>query len=145
VVWGAGGTFTTKERAMYQHIDIVGNLGRDPEMRFTPDGTPVCNFTVAVNRRWTGADGTPAEKTTWFRVTAWRRLAEVCNQYLTKGRQVLVVGEIDTSAWTDQEGKARASLELTAQTVKFLGAGTGENGNGGANSPEDSGEENIPF
>ncbi len=101
---------------MFQQCMIIGNLGRDPEMRYTPDGTPVTDFTVAVNRRWeTG------EKTWWFKVTCWRRLAETTNQYLKKGRLVMVIGEIDASAWVDQEGKPRASLDLTARVVKFLG------------------------
>lgn len=106
---------------MYQRIVIVGHLGSDPEMRFTPTGVPVTSFRVAVNRRWTGSDGEPREKTTWFRVTAWRKLAEQCNQYLSKGRLVLVEGEIDASAWIDNEGNPRATLELTAYRVKFLG------------------------
>lgn len=106
---------------MYQRIVIVGHLGSDPEMRFTPTGVPVTSFRVAVNRRWTGSDGEPREKTTWFRVTAWRKLAEQCNQYLSKGRLVLVEGEVDASAWIDSEGNPRATLELTAYRVKFLG------------------------
>jgi len=110
---------------MYQQTTIVGNLGKDPEMRFTPDGTPVCNFNVAVNRRWTNADGTTGEKTTWFRVTTWRKLAEICNQYLSKGRQVMVVGEIDASAYLSEQDGPRATLELTARDVKFLGSANG--------------------
>ncbi|HEC22486.1 MAG TPA: single-stranded DNA-binding protein [Chloroflexi bacterium] len=135
---------------MFQQCIIVGNLGRDPEMRFMPDGRPVTTFTVAVNRRWTRQDGTQGEKTWWFRVTAWGRLAETCNQYLSRGRQVLVVGEIDASAWIDkQSGEARASLELTARDVKFLG-GRGaapEEGMGldaGGEAPGTT-EEDIPF
>ncbi len=105
---------------MYQKLVIVGNLGSDPEMRYTPDGTPVTSFSVAVNRRWTAKDGSQGEKTTWFRVTAWRKLAETCNQYLSKGRTVLVEGDIDASAWTAKDGTARASLELTARNIRFL-------------------------
>ncbi|NOZ73127.1 MAG: single-stranded DNA-binding protein [Chloroflexi bacterium] len=111
---------------MFQKTIIVGNLGRDPEMRYTPSGVPVTTFSVAVNRRWTDQQGQPQEKTTWFRVTAWRKLAELCNQYLSKGRQVLVEGDIDASAWLAQDGQPRASLELTARTVRFLGGTTGE-------------------
>lgn len=106
---------------MYQKVVIVGNLGTDPEMRFTPSGVPVTSFNVAVNRRWKDSNGELREKTTWFRVTAWRGLAEQCNQYLTKGRLVLVEGEIDASAWLDNEGNPRATLELTARNVRFLG------------------------
>lgn len=133
---------------MYQQCTIIGNLGRDPEMRYTPDGTPVTSFTVAVNRKWTSAEGTPGEKTWWFKVTCWRKLAETTNQYLKKGRQVMVVGEIDASAWTDQEGKPRATLELTARDVRFLGSpredvGSGDMSVGQATPPQ--GEEDIPF
>ena len=107
---------------MYQKTIIVGNLGRDPEMRYTPAGTAVTNFTVAVNRKWTDQSGEQQEKTTWFRVTTWDKLAELCNQYLTKGRLVLVEGEVEANAYTNQEGEARASLELTARAVRFLGS-----------------------
>ena len=117
---------------MYHKIIIVGNLGRDPEMRYTPDGTPVTNFSVAANRRWTNSDGSQGEETVWFRVTAWRRMAEVCNQYLQKGRQVLIEGQLKPDPatggpriWTGNDGAARASFEVTALTVKFLG-GRGE-------------------
>lgn len=117
---------------MYQKVIIVGNLGRDPEMRYTPQGTPVTTFSVAANRKWTNADGTPGEETTWFRVTTWRRMAETCNQYLSKGRQVLIEGQLKPDpetggprVWTGNDGIARASFEVTARTVKFLG-GRGE-------------------
>ncbi len=106
---------------MYQKTILIGNLGDDPKMRFTPSGTPVTSFPVAVNRRWTDADGNPQEKTTWFRVNAWARLAEVCNQYLTKGRLVMVEGDVSASSWVSQDGEARATLEIKARTVKFLG------------------------
>ncbi len=129
---------------MYQQVVIVGNLGSDPEMRFTPTGVPVTSFSVAVNRRWTDSNGEQKEKTTWFRVTAWRKLAELCNQYLSKGRLVLVEGEIDASAWLDNQGNPRATLELTARNVRFLGGG---NGGGGKASvvQENVEEEDIPF
>ncbi|MEZ4555100.1 MAG: single-stranded DNA-binding protein [Caldilineaceae bacterium] len=90
-------------------------------MRYTASGVPVTSFSVAVNRVWTGQDGQRNEKTTWFRVSAWRQLAERCGQYLTKGQKVLVIGEIDEpNIWTDQQGNARASLEITARDVRFL-------------------------
>ena len=107
---------------------IVGNLTRDPEMRYTPKGTPVTNFSVATNRKWTNADGTPGEETIWFRVSTWGRTAEVCNEYLSKGQQVFVEGRLrpdpETGGpriWTGNDGIARASFEITAFTVKFLG------------------------
>ncbi|MCD6518732.1 MAG: single-stranded DNA-binding protein [Anaerolineae bacterium] len=111
---------------MYQRIILIGHLGRDPEMRYTPDGTPVTSFTVATNRRWTDANGQQQERTVWFRVTAWRRLAETCGQYLSKGRLVLVEGELtEPRPFQGRDGQWRASLDVTARTVKFLG-GRGE-------------------
>lgn len=113
---------------MYQKIIIVGNLGRDPEMRYTPDGTPVTTLSVATNRKWTSPDGTPGEETTWFRVTAWRRLAETAAQYLSKGRPVLIEGRLKPDpqtggprVWTRQDGTVGASYEITANTIRFLG------------------------
>ncbi|MFO7917478.1 MAG: single-stranded DNA-binding protein [Anaerolineae bacterium] len=107
---------------MYQKVIIIGNLGSDPEMRYTPDGTPVTNFSVATNRRWTDSDGQTQERTVWFRVTAWRRLAETCNQYLSKGRQVFVEGRLRTpEPYQGRDGQWRASLEVTARNVRFLG------------------------
>lgn len=114
---------------MYQQITLIGNLGRDPEMRYTPTGTPVTNFTMAVSRSWVDQNGERQEKTTWFRVTAWRKLAETASQYLVKGSKVLVVGEIeDPNTYTDKEGTARASLEVTANTIRFLSPRNAENG-----------------
>ena len=140
---------------MYQTVIIAGNLGSDPEMRYTPDGTPVTNFSVATNRRWSAQDGSPREKTVWFRVTAWRRLAETCNEYLQKGRPVLVEGELnpdpDTGGpriWKGNDGKPRASYELTARIVRFL-PGRGEATPAGPTGAEVEGppakDEEIPF
>ncbi len=106
----------------YQKTIVVGNVGRDPEMRYTPSGVPVTSFTVAANRRWTSQSGEQQEKTTWFRVTCWRKLAETAAQYLQKGKLILVEGDIEAQAYTDREGKARATLELTATNLQFLGA-----------------------
>lgn len=106
---------------MYQLVTIVGNVGKSPELRYLPDGTPVCDFTVATNKRWVTAPGATEEKATWFKVTCWRKLAETVNQYVVKGCQVLCVGEVEAEAWTDKDGNARATLVLTARDVKFLG------------------------
>jgi len=132
---------------MYQKTVVVGHLGRDPEMRYTPSGVPVTSFSVATTRKWTNANGEQQEKTTWFRVTCWRKLAESTAQYLQKGRLVLVEGDVEASAWTDREGAARASLELTATTVKFLG-GRGEVSEGIPGEPGGelpATEDEIPF
>jgi single-strand DNA-binding protein len=136
---------------MYQKLIIIGRLGRDPEMRYTPDGTPVTSFSVATDRRWTDANGQQQSRTVWFRVTAWRRLAETCNQYLTKGRLVMVEGELtEPRPYQSRDGEWRASLDVTANAVKFLG-GRGDTGGSGfgedvaAGGPETLDEEEIPF
>ncbi len=106
---------------MYQQITLVGNVGSAPEMRYTAAGTAVTNFSLAVNRRWTNADGQNQEKTTWFRISTWKRQAEVVSQYVTKGSRIMVVGEVDEARpWTDRDGLQRASIEVTALEIKFL-------------------------
>lgn len=117
---------------MYEKIVLVGNLGRDPEMRYLADGTPVCNFSVATNQRWT-QDGEAKERTTWWRIAAWRRQAETCNQYLSRGSKVLVEGRMNPDpktggprVYTRNDGTPGASYEITAQTVKFLTPRGGE-------------------
>lgn len=106
---------------MYQQLTLIGHLGQQPEMRYTPAGKAFASFSLAVSRKWTNPDGQQQEKTTWFRVTAWERRAELANQYLTKGSKVLIVGEINEARpWTDQNGNLRASLEVTALELRFL-------------------------
>lgn len=112
---------------MYHTLIIVGNLGRDPEMRYTPSGQAVTNFNVASNRQYTASDGTQVKETIWFRVSAWGKQAETCNQYLRKGSRVLVEGRLNADPatggpriWTRQDGVAGASFEVTAATVRFL-------------------------
>lgn len=112
---------------MFHTIIIVGNLGRDPEMRYTPTGQPVTSFSVATSRQYTNTNGEQIKETIWFRVTTWGKLAEICNQYLKKGSKVLIEGRLtpDLSTggpriWSGQDGQARASFEVTAQTVRFL-------------------------
>lgn len=107
---------------MYQQIILIGNLGSDPEMRYTPSGVAVASFSLAVNRSWTGADGERKDKSTWFRISVWNKQAETVTQYLSKGRQVMVVGEVEEArVFTDRDGNPRASLEVKATSVKFLG------------------------
>jgi single-strand DNA-binding protein len=135
---------------MYQKTIVVGHLGADPEMRYTPSGVPVTSFRIATSRKWTNQNGEQQEKTTWFRVTCWRKTAELAAQYLQKGRLVLVEGEIDAQAWSDREGNQRASLELTANVVRFLGS-RGEAAEpaavGGAHHNDEfpANEDEIPF
>ena len=136
---------------MYQKVIIVGNLGRDPEMRYTPSGTPVTNFSIATSRRWTDQQGETQEETTWFRISCWGKLAETTNQYLSKGRQVLVEGTLQPDAetggpriWTRNDGTAGASYEVRAFTVKFLGSPQ-DRSTAPFEAPADLDEQNVPF
>ena len=111
---------------MYQTIILIGNLGKDPEMRFTPGGQPVTTLSVATNRRYNGQNGQPVKETTWFRVTVWGKQAESCNEFLHKGSKVLVEGRLNPDPETggphiwENHGKVGASFEVTASTVRFL-------------------------
>jgi single-strand DNA-binding protein len=108
---------------MYQQVILVGNLGNDPELKSTPDNVPYCHFRLAVNRRWQAASGEKKEKTLWFRVTAWRKQAEIATQFLTRGKPVMVVGEIEeVRPYLDRKGEAAVALEVTAQVIKLLPA-----------------------
>jgi len=132
---------------MYQQLIIVGNLGADPEMKYTQSGKAVTELRIAVNRVWTNQDGSRGEETTWFRVSCWGGLAETTNKYLSKGRQVMVVGRVSASAYMGQDGQPRASLDVTAQEVKFLQGGGSSSGDfeGGGTSGYATQEEDIPF
>lgn len=100
---------------------IVGNLGRDPEVKYTKEGTAVCNLTVATSEEWTDkASGEKREATEWHRIVVWRKLAEICGEYLKKGRQVYVEGKLQTRAW-EKEGHTFYTTEIKADTVQFLG------------------------
>lgn len=112
----------------FNKIIVVGNLGRDPELRFTPQGTAVCSFTMATNERRKGQAGEPQDVTTWFRVTVWGKQAETVSKYLTKGRNVYVEGRLHVGEWSDKEGKQRYTLEVNATDVRFLDGGQGVEG-----------------
>ncbi len=112
---------------MYHKIIIAGNLGKDPEMRYTPSGQAVTNFSVATNEQWTDQQNQRQKRTTWWRVSVWGRQAETCNQYLARGAKVLIEGTINVDAqtggprtFTRQDGSVGAQLEITARTVRFL-------------------------
>ena len=111
----------------FNKIILVGNLGRDPELRYTPQGTPVCSFTMATNERRKDKSGENQDHTTWFRVTLWGRQAETASQYLTKGRPVYIEGRIRVEEWTDRDGKSRYTLEVHATDMQFIG-GRGDEG-----------------
>ena len=101
-------------------IFLIGNVGRDPEMRYTPNGNPVTSFSVATNRRYTTGEGEQRDETEWFNVSAWNKLAETCNQYVTKGMKVFVDGRLSTREYTGADGQQRTSLDVTAFDVRFL-------------------------
>ncbi len=132
---------------MYQQIIIVGNLGKDPEMRYTPSGTPVTSMNIASNRKYTGSDGQVVKETTWFRVSVFGKSAETCAQYLKKGSAVLVEGRLTPDKNTGgprtyqrQDGTTGATYEVAANTVRFLSS-RGEGSPGAASAP---GEEDVP-
>jgi single-strand DNA-binding protein len=108
--------------ASFNKIIVVGYLGRDPELRYTQDGTAVCNFSVATTERRKDRSGEMQDVTTWFRVNVWRRQAEVANQYLKKGRLVYVEGRLSQSEYQDREGQTRTSLEIHASDIQFIGS-----------------------
>ena len=134
----------------YQTIVIAGNVGRDPEMRYTPSGTAVTSFSVAVNESYTNNNGEKVKKTVWFRVSAWGKQAEICNQYVKKGQMILVEGRLTGDqatggprVWTGQDGQPRASFEITASVVRFLSSRQ-DGGEGGAAGGMDAGDMVVP-
>ncbi len=104
-------------------VILVGHLGQAPEVRHSANGQAMCNFSIATNETWTDKSGAKQEKTEWHRVVAFGKLAEVCGQYLSKGRQVYAEGKLQTRQWQDKDGATRYTTEMVAQTVQFLGGG----------------------
>ena len=102
-------------------VMIIGHLGRDPEMRYTPSGRPVTTFTVATSRSWNTSDGEHHTETEWFNIVTWSNLAETCKQYLTKGQQVYIEGRLQTRHWEDKEGNKHNSVEVVANEMIMLG------------------------
>ena len=103
-------------------VMIIGHLGRDPEMRYTPSGRPVTTFSVATTRSWNTAEGERREETEWFNVVAWGSLAEICNQHLRKGQQVYIEGRLQTKDWEDRDGNKRKTTEIVATSMQMLGS-----------------------
>ena len=141
---------------------LIGNLGRDPELRYTQSGQAVTNFSLATSENWTDKNGERTEKTEWHRIVAWGKTAELCAQYLSKGRPVYIEGRLQTRDWEDKEGVKRQTTEIVANTVQFLGGPRGEGGGGnqggggfnqgsGNDAPDDSSggappaDSDIPF
>jgi single-strand DNA-binding protein len=142
----------------FNKIIIVGNLGRDPELRYTPQGSAVCSFSVATTEKRRDKNGEMSDITTWFKVTLWEKRAETASKYLTKGSQVYIEGKLRTEEWTDKEGKTRTSLEVLATDMNFIGTKgggmpqtTGQNDDSSfdnAPMPSNSapaGDDDIPF
>ena len=141
----------------FNKIIIVGNLGRDPELRYTAQGTPVCSFSMATNERRKDRNGEMQDHTTWFRITLWNRLAETASQYLQKGKQVYIEGRLRVEEYVDRDGKPRHSLEVFATDMHFIGSSRNDDATyeraasasastaGPVDSQPDLSDEDIPF
>lgn len=124
-------------------VMIIGNLGRDPEMRYTPSGRPVTSFSVATSRTWNSSDGERHTETEWFNVVAWGNLAEICKQYLSKGQRVYVEGRLQTRRWQDSEGGRNMAVEIVASEMILLDERRDYNQTAGAR--DEAGDEEFPF
>ena len=132
---------------MLNKIMVIGNLGTDPEMRYTPSGSAVTNFSLATNRSYTTSDGERREETEWFRIVAWNQLAEQANQYLSKGRKAYVEGRLHSSSWEGQDGQTRFRNEIIANTILFLDRAPGSQSqeSGLQDEPGRMDPEDLPF
>jgi len=131
-------------------VMVIGHLGKDPEMRYTPSGRPVTTFTLAVSRSWNSADGQRHAETEWFNIVAWGNLAEICKQYLTKGQQAYIEGRLQSRRWDDKEGQKHTSIEIVASEMMMLGERREANhGNEGQPAPAEGepgvDEDEFPF
>lgn len=138
--------------ASVNKVILLGNLGRDPEVRFTQGGTPVANFTMATTDRWSDPSGEKKEKTEWHRVVVWGKQAEIAGEYLKKGRPVFIEGSLQTREWTDRDGNKRYTTEVRAQRLQLLGRPDDRGSSAGAPPAEDApevpggfAEDDIPF
>jgi len=139
---------------MLNKVMLIGNLGADPETRFTQDGTCVCNLRIATTEKFKNRNGEPQERTEWHRVVMWGRLGEIANQYLSKGSRVYIEGKIETRKWQDRDGNDKYTTEIRANEMKMLGGGSGSgnksSGNQAGNFPSQGGgsapkSNNDPF
>lgn len=121
-------------------VQIIGHLGKEPEMRYTPSGKPVTTFSMAVSRSWNSADGERHSETEWFNIVAWGNLAEICKKYLTKGQQVYVEGRLQTRRWDDKDGVKHTSIEVVANEMMMLGERR-DHSNAASSSESDSHED----
>lgn len=132
---------------MINKVILIGNVCADVEMRFTQNGSPVASFTVATSEKWKGPDGQMQELTEFSRIVAWKRLAEICGEYLSKGSRVYIEGKLQTRKWQDQQGAARYTTEIIAREMKMLSPRNGASGSpGGESFQEQPGTgEDVPF
>ncbi len=119
-------------------VMLIGRLGRDPEMRYTPTGKPVTSFSVATNRTWVTADGERREATEWFNVVAWRELAEICHQYLSKGSRVYIEGRLQTRSWETPDGQRHFRTEVVADEMIILDQQPSDNQGSGGQQPDET-------
>ncbi|MBE9503219.1 MAG: single-stranded DNA-binding protein [Proteobacteria bacterium] len=143
-------------------VILVGNLGRDPEVRYTKNGQAVASFSLATTERWTGKDGNKEDKTEWHRIVAWGKLGEICGEYLVKGKQVYIEGRLQTRDWDDKDGNKKSTTEIVANNMVMLSqaggsqqsyggnqqasSGGGQTGSsGGSNDADDFEDDDIPF
>ncbi len=127
-------------------VMLIGRLGQDPEFKMTPSGNGVCNFSVATSENWTDKSGEKQERTEWHRIVVWGKLAELCNQYLSKGRQAYIEGKLQTRSWEDKEGQKRYTTEIVANTVQFLsGASEGASRSSSMGASQNSTEAAKPY
>ena len=118
-------------------VILVGNLGAEPEVRYTASGVAMATFRIATTEQWTTKDGEKAERTEWHRIVAWRRLGEICGEFLHKGSQVYIEGKIQTRSWEDREGIKRYTTEIVAQTMQMLGGQSGRTRDSKVGSEQD--------
>lgn len=127
--------------ASLNKVTLIGHLGKDPETKFTPNGDAVCNFSIATSESWTDKSGTRQERTEWHNIVVWRKLAEICQKYLAKGRQVYIEGRIQSREWNDKEGNKRRVTEIVADKMVMLGSAKQE----AAQDPSGSIYDEPPF
>jgi single-strand DNA-binding protein len=133
------------QKMSFNKITIVGNLGRDPELRYTPQGSAVCSFSMATTEKRRDKNGEMADQTTWFKVTLWEKRAETASKYLTKGSQVYIEGKLRTEEWTDKDGKTRTSLEVLATDMQFIGTKSGGGMPTSTGGSDESSFDNAPM
>jgi single-strand DNA-binding protein len=130
---------------MVNKVILVGNLGKDPEVRFIGDGTAVCNFSMATVEKYKKNDGEKVEKTEWHNIVVWRKLAEICGEYLTKGSLIYIEGSITTRKWEDKNGATKYTTEIVAKEMKMLGGSGSKSSKTSSQSDDTPPDDDVPF